>query len=54
MPAPGTSRQAGAEDLRGDIQEEFLQPVADHVGALETIVREFRPDVVETEHTLVG
>ena len=44
----------GLKDLRRDIQEVFLRPVAEHVGVLETIVENFRPDVVATEHTFIA
>lgn len=44
----------GLKDLRRDIQEVFLRPVAEHVDALEAVVRDFRPDVVATEHTFIA
>jgi MGT family glycosyltransferase len=50
--APPT--KPGLKDLRRDIQEVFLRPVAEHVDALEAVVRDFRPDVVATEHTFIA
>ena len=44
----------GLKDLRRDIQEVFLRPVAEHVDVLEPIVADFRPDVVATEHTFIA
>jgi len=44
----------GLKDLRRDIQEVFLRPVAEHVSALEAVVTDFRPDVVATEHTFIA
>ena len=44
----------GLKDLRRDIQEVFLRPVAEHVDALEAVVRDFRPDVVATGHTFIA
>ncbi len=52
--ADGAPGKPGLKDLRRDIQEVFLRPVADHIDVLETIVADFRPDVVATEHTFIA
>ena len=49
-----TSAKPGLKDLRRDIQEVFLRPVAEHVAVLEALAADFRPEVVATEHTFIA